>query len=139
VAAARDPRASARGLLGRGPILLPAAAAAGVLVFLARKDAGYEPIPLTWQRCALFIGALLLVSLLVVPAAGRPPRLVLVAAGLLTGYAAWSYLSIAWAQQTADAWDGANRTLLYAVVFALFSFWPLGRRGAARWSSRLAR
>ena len=131
MAAARDPRASARGLLGRGPILLPAAVASGVLLFLAVKDAGYEDIPVTWQYCSLFLAALLLVSALVVPRAGGPPRLVTAAAGLLAAYAAWSFLSIAWAGQTSDAWDGANRTLLYVVIFCLFAFWPLGRRGAA--------
>src|SRR5688572_13632781 len=101
-------------------MLLPALAATGVLLFLAVKDAGYEDIPVTWQYCALFLGALLLVAALVVPRAGGPPRLVIAAASLLAAYAAWSYLSISWAEQTADAWDGANRTLLYAVVFALF-------------------
>jgi hypothetical protein len=132
VAAARDPRASARGLLRRGPILLPAAAAIGVLVYLVVvKDAGTGRIPIAWQVCTLFLLALLFVSLLLVPGAGGPPRPVLMAAGLLAAYAAWSYASIAWADQTADALDGANRTTLYAVVFGLFALWPLGRRGAA--------
>lgn len=111
-------------------MLLPASAATGVLVFLAVRDAGYEDIPVTWQWSALFLAALLLVSVLALPRAGGPPRMVLAAAALLAAYAAWSFLSISWAGQSADAWDGANRTLLYAVVFALFALWPLGRRGA---------
>jgi hypothetical protein len=130
VAAARDPRASARGLLGRAPILLPAAAASGVLVFLARKDGGYEVLPDNWQLCNLFVLALLGLSLVLVPAGGRPPRAVVAATALLSAYAAWSYLSIAWAEQKADAWDGANRTTFYVLLFALFALWPLGRRGA---------
>src|SRR3954452_23273217 len=80
VSAARDPRASARALLAQGPMLLPAAAATGVLLFLALKDAGYQVIPVAWQAAALFLLALLTLCLLVVPAAGRPPRAV-VAAG----------------------------------------------------------
>ncbi len=30
---------------------------------------------------------------------------------------AWSFLSLLWAEVTGDAWDGANRTLLYLLVF----------------------
>ena len=130
VAAPRDTRASARGLLGRGPILLPAAAASGVLVFLAVRDAGYEVLPDNWRLVHLFVLGLVGLALVAVPAAGGPSRRVLWAGGLLGGYAVWSYLSIAWAEQNADAWDGANRTAFYALVFALFAFWPLGRRGA---------
>jgi len=131
MAAARDPRASARGLLGRGPILLPTAAACGVLVFLAVRDAGYEALPDDWQWANLFVLALLALALVVVPAVGHPSPLVVGAAALFGGYAAWSYLSITWAEQKADAWDGANRTTFYALLFALFALWPLGRRGAA--------
>jgi O-antigen ligase len=56
---------------------------------------------------------------------------VLVAVAGLVAYAGWSYLSIAWADQQADAWDGANRTALYATVFALFALWRIRGRGAA--------
>src|SRR4051794_24933066 len=59
------------------------------------------------------------------------PRPVAVATGLLWLYAAWSYLSITWAGQKGDAWDGANRTVLYAVVFSLFAVWPMRARAAA--------
>ena len=130
---ARDPRASARGLLGRGPMLLPAARGGRRPALPGRHDGGLRAAcPVTWQCCAP------------VPAraagrrprggaraAGGPPRLgVGRARRCSAAYAAWSYLSIAWAEQKADAWDGANRTALYAVVFALFALWPLGRRGA---------
>ena len=37
----------------------------------------------------------------------------------------WCYLTVAWAGQQALAWDGANRTVLYALIFALCS--PCGR------------
>lgn len=36
-------------------------------------------------------------------------------------YVAWSYLSLLWAQVPGDALDGANRTLVYWLVFALFA------------------
>ena len=65
------------------------------------------------------------------PAAGVP-RLVGIAVLALFAYAAWSYLSIGWADQKGDAWDGANRTLLYALAFALFALWrPRGRAAVA--------
>ena len=36
----------------------------------------------------------------------------------------WSFLSITWADARGDAWDGANRTLLYLLVFAVFAALP---------------
>ena len=109
-------------------MVVPATVALAVILFLAVDDAGYEAT--RWYAAALFLLALLVLSLLVVPAGGRPPRLVATAASLFAAYAGWSYLSITWADQNADAWDGANRTALYAIVFALFALWPVGRRGA---------
>lgn len=52
------------------------------------------------------------------------PRPVLWSVGFLAAFTLWSFLSIAWADVRADAWDGANRTLLYLTVYALFSLWP---------------
>lgn len=43
------------------------------------------------------------------------------ALALLAAFTAWSFLSIAWADVKGDAWDGANRTLLYLTVFAVFA------------------
>ena len=42
-----------------------------------------------------------------------------------------SFLSILWAGVAGDAWEGANRTLLYLLVFALFALWPQRARSAA--------
>ena len=57
------------------------------------------------------------------------PIPVLVALGALGAYTALSYLSILWAAVPGDAWEGANRTLLYLLVFALFACWR--QRGAS--------
>ena len=43
--------------------------------------------------------------------------------GCLAAYTALSFLSILWAGVPGDAWEGANRTLLYLLVFALFACW----------------
>ena len=50
----------------------------------------------------------------------------------------WSFLSIAWAGVRGDAWDGANRTLFYLTVFALFSRWRMNARIAALFVSLYA-
>ncbi len=49
----------------------------------------------------------------------------------LAAYTALSFLSILWAAAPGEAWEGANRTLLYLLVFALFALWPRARRSAA--------
>ena len=49
---------------------------------------------------------------------------------LMAGFAAWQYLSIAWAGENGQALDGANRTLFYTTVLALFALWPWNPRGA---------
>src|SRR5207245_7467824 len=84
----------------------------------AQRDGGYAPEE--WLPGGLLLLALLAASL------GSPGvrarlwqrRYPLVLLGL---YGGWSYASIAWAQVPGDALDGANRTLVYWLVFALFS------------------
>ncbi len=44
------------------------------------------------------------------------PTPVKIALGCLAGYTALSFASILWAAVPADAWEGANRTLLYLLV-----------------------
>ena len=79
--------------------------------------------PATWYPGALVMLTALVVALwsLAPAAPGRPAAWALAA---LAGFAAWSFVSIAWAQTRGDAWDGANRTLLYLTVFALFALLP---------------
>ena len=48
----------------------------------------------------------------------------------LAAFAAWCFVSLLWADARGDAWDAANRALLYATVFALFAVLPWGRRDA---------
>src|SRR5687767_1836140 len=81
-----------------------------VLGALAVSDAGY---PVTaWAPGGIMLLALLGLALAVLPhqlqAVSRATRL---AAGLLAAYTAWSYASIAWADDRGAAWTGANRTL----------------------------
>src|SRR5918996_1246001 len=110
------------------PALPAALLAAGAVLALAASGGGYEPK--VWYPAALFLLALLVVSLVAMPGAGRPPRAALAAAGLLFAYAAWSHLSIAWADDQGAAVEGAGRALLYALLFAPFALWPLDGRSA---------
>jgi hypothetical protein len=100
------------------------ALAVALFVIWAAEDAGFAST--TWYPGGLFLLALLVVALV---AYGRlaPSRPALVAIGCLAAFAAWSGLSITWASDQGIAWDGANRTLVYALVYALFAALPWRR------------
>jgi tetratricopeptide (TPR) repeat protein len=79
----------------------------------------------------LLLAVVLLICLAVLPRP-RPGRVALAAVLLLAAYGGFCLLSMLWAGQEELAWDAGNRTLLYAIVLALCSLWPLrGRAGAA--------
>lgn len=112
--------------------LLDVSFAVGVLAVVVfavwvASDAGYPPT--TWYPGALFFCLLLLLAFVAYRrlSLSRPA---LVAAGFLAAFAAWCGLSIAWSGDKGIAWDGANRTLLYLVVYALFASMPW-RKGVA--------
>ena len=108
--------------LREAPATVPALAALALFVVWAGDQAGY---PLThWAPGALIVLVLLAIAAGVVRLRPREvPVPVLVALAALAGYTALSYLSILWAAVPGDAWEGANRTLLYLLVFALFACW----------------
>ena len=110
------------------PILPLAALGLVSLAIVAASNGGYFP---SWYIAGLFVLGLLVVALVAVPRPSPPIRPVTVACLALAAYAGWSYLSITWADQGGDAWDGANRTAMYAILFALFALWPLRARPAA--------
>lgn len=124
------------GLTERGmrELRLSPAAPAGliafaVIVYWAARDGATDPL-------ILVPGSLMLVGLLVVVAwtapgsmpGGRAGRVALLA---FATYVAWCFLSILWSDVEADAWAGANQTLVYFVVYALFAIRPW-RAGAAQ-------
>jgi len=108
--------------LREAPATVPALVALALFVVWAADQAGY---PVThWAPGGLLVLALLaLTAVIVGPRLAEMPRSVAVALAAFTAYTAFSYLSIAWAAVPGDAWEGANRTLLYLVVFALFAGW----------------
>lgn len=118
----------ARALFTDSPSLAITLICTVVFVVLGGLEGGFEGT--VFLPTALLMLALMVVSLLALPRPS-PSRPAAVAAALLGAYAVWSYLSILWADQQGLAWDGANRTLLYALVFALFALWPLRAEAAA--------
>ncbi|MEJ7826130.1 MAG: O-antigen ligase family protein [Solirubrobacteraceae bacterium] len=68
------------------------------------------------------IGLVLVLGALVAglrPSLRELPRYVQVALAALALFTAWSFASILWADAQGVAWEGANRTLLYLVMFAI--------------------
>jgi len=116
--------------LREAPATVPALVALALFIVWATDQAGY---PLThWAPGALFVLALLGIALGVVRLRiADVPTPVKLALGCLAAYTVLSFLSILWAAVPGDAWEGANRTLLYLLVFALFALWPQRGRGAA--------
>jgi tetratricopeptide (TPR) repeat protein len=118
------------GGLSEAPATLPALVAMALFLVWATDQAGY---PLThWAPGGLIVLALLGIALAFVRLRpGEVPTSVKIALGCLAAYTALSFLSILWAGVPGDAWEGANRTLLYLLVFALFALWPQHGRSAA--------
>jgi hypothetical protein len=121
---------SLTGSLRPTPAAVPALAAIVLFLVWAGSQAGY---PLThWAPGALIVIALLAIALLALPPRlSEIPRSVKLALGCLAGFTALSFLSIAWAAAPGEAWEGANRSLLYLMVFALFALWPARGTSAA--------
>lgn len=107
------------------PLLLIAIA---LFIWLAADEGGY--LGTSFLPATIVLLALLIVGLLALPLP-RPSRAQLAAIALIAAYAAWTYLSILWADQQGLALESANRTAMYAIVFALFALWPIGGRTAA--------
>ncbi len=120
--AARGPLPALRDALIADPVVPVLLLALAVLIAWASDQAGYPQTH--WAPGGLILLALLAIA---VGATGisraRTPRSVKVAIGALAAFTALSFLSILWAKVPGDAWEGADRTLLYLIVFTLFARW----------------
>lgn len=122
------------GLADGGTGVARAALAPGLVVFagvpvLGAMGGGFATA--TWYPAALFALALLAVSLTLAPPA--PPatsRAWRYALACYAAFCAWSLLSILWADVRGDAWEGANRSLLYGLVLMLVGLRPWPERSA---------
>src|SRR4051812_29280749 len=101
--------------------LVRAAMTVGVIAWWTLHQGGAAPS--TWYLGALVV-LLVLLAAVWAGVVAPPGRAATVALGALAAFTLWSFLSITWATARGDAWDGANRTLLYLTVFALFALLP---------------
>ena len=101
--------------------LVSAAMTVGVIAWWTLHEGGAAPS--SWYLGALVV-LLVLLAAVWAGVVAPPGRAATVAIGALAAFTLWSFLSIAWATARGDAWDGANRTLLYLTVFALFALLP---------------
>ncbi|HEX8121471.1 MAG TPA: O-antigen ligase family protein [Solirubrobacteraceae bacterium] len=126
-----DPAVSRR---RRAALLVPAGLVLLAAIVLAAFEGGYTET--VWYPLALFLLALFVLVLVVAPPSrtdrSRPFEVAVVLLGLFT---LWSFASILWADTPGDAWEGANRTLLYWIAFTLVGLrpWP---PAATRWLLR---
>src|SRR5437764_8537349 len=95
---------------------LPGLAGVAVLVWWSTDQGGY------FQK-TFYPGTALLLGVLVATLIGAPRSFLglarpgQVAFAALTLFTAWSFLSISWADAPGPAWDAANRSLLYLILF----------------------
>jgi tetratricopeptide (TPR) repeat protein len=109
--------------------MLPAGIVLVLALLLGVVDGGFPP-PI-WYPAALFLLVLLALTLGLLPPARKDlPRLVLAMLAVYAAFTAWNFLSILWADAKGDAWDGANKTLLYGLAFAIVTLRPWSRRSA---------
>lgn len=124
---APSPDGAQRGLFGAplrilrsDPSAVPALGALALLIAWAANQAGFPQTH--WAP-----GGVILLALLVIAVGATGLRVasipwpVRIAIGALAAYTAFSFLSILWAGVPGDAWEGADRTLVYLIVFALFA------------------
>jgi tetratricopeptide (TPR) repeat protein len=112
------------------PTVLIGALPVGLFLLWALIDGGYPPT--LWNPGGIALVGLLALLLTSAPRLLRTlPRSGLVALGLFGAFALWSFLSIAWAADKGEAWDAANRALLFLAVYGVFLLWPWRGRQAA--------
>jgi tetratricopeptide (TPR) repeat protein len=117
--------------LRAAPVTAPTLMAVAVFLAWIPLDGG-QPVT-RWAPGAIVLVALLAAAVLALPWSWRAqPVAVRVAVLALAAFTVWSFLSIAWADDQGAALEGADRTLLYLVVFALFALWPQ-RPATAAW------
>jgi hypothetical protein len=129
-AAVHESPASALTQIRDDPALGPGLVLVGVLAVYAVKSGATGPT--VW-----YPGALLLIGLGATVLYGRIKaglpfaRSLTAAAGLFAAYVAVAYASITWSHAKGLAWDGANLSLLYLIVFVTSAALPWRRATAA--------
>jgi hypothetical protein len=100
--------------------LIPGLICVGVFLALAASGGGFAMT--SWGPAGLFLLVLLLIVAFVGRSRlGRIPKASAAAIGFLGAFVAWNFLSIGWADVQGTALDGANKSLVYLIVFAIFT------------------
>ncbi len=115
---------------------MPLPAALALLLYWAADEGGFRPA--LWYPGALIVVWLLVICLASPMLSLRRREWRSAALAFFALFALWSFLSIAWATVKGDAWDGANQTLLYFTIYALFSRWSSNARIASLFVSLYA-
>jgi O-Antigen ligase/Tetratricopeptide repeat len=113
-----------------------ALAVAGIVVWLGFDGGSYGLDSRATLAVAAWWSILMAVVLGLWPLV-RPPRAALLAGGLLTGFAALTLASMAWAESAERAFTEFNRVALYLGIF-LVAVLAGTRANAARWSDGIA-
>lgn len=104
------------------PVGPAAAVVVAVWLLWAWLSGGYAPE--RWGSIGLVLVALVALCLALVPTGMlRSDRVRVTALGALAAFVGWSFLSMLWADFPGNAWAGADKTLLYAICFAVFACW----------------
>jgi hypothetical protein len=135
----RQTRLVASELAERGTALaiqaLPFSIVLAVVAFMVEKEGAFALT--VWSPLALLLlGVVVTVALSAGQLLATGSRWSIAATASLAAFTVWSFVTILWAGVRGDAWDGANRTVLYLLVFALVATWPTSVR--AVWPMLLA-
>jgi O-antigen ligase len=93
-----------------------------VILYWASRDGGFDAV--VYLPSTLFLVGLVVVVAITAPGTLPGGRAGLVALVSLAGFTGWCFLTILWADVGADAWSGANKTLAFYAVYALFALRP---------------
>lgn len=113
-------------------LLVPGALLLVAAIVLSLFDGGYTET--VWYPIALFVLALFVLVLVVAPPSrAERSRAFDLAVAAFGAFTVWTFLSMLWADTPGDAWEGANRTLLYWIAFTLVGLrpWPPAAARAA--------
>jgi hypothetical protein len=100
-----------------------------LMIFWSVDDGGTDAGTWYWGALLTLAGVAALL-VLTRGALSRLPRAAQIALGCFALYVAWSYLSMTWAAYSGLALQGANRALLYLLMFTLLAAVPWRRRTA---------
>ena len=106
--------------------LAPLGLVVAVLLWFAARDGGFAAT--TWLAGAVLVAVLAALAVVLGPQDRWASRETAGATAALAAFTAWCYLSISWSAVQDDAWDGANRTLLYFALFVLVAALPWRRQ-----------